>query len=152
MMDEVADAKKSRERPTVIVDWETYLADIDALTDILKATGQGISHVYGTPPDGILPGFLISQALGVEFVDGPRAMSAQLTGRGNVLVVFGIVGSGMRVVPYRTESRTAAVYVRRDCKVKPTFYLHDISDEWFVLPYERGAMAIRKRGDGDGAW
>jgi|6_EtaG_2_1085325.scaffolds.fasta_scaffold02207_15 GTP cyclohydrolase I len=95
-------------------------------------------YVYGIPSGGVLPAFIVAQAIGISLITAEEY--TQVSEKDSVLVVDDLIDSGNTLKPFKDSDQ--AVLYRKSHSPEVMYSVQNIKDEWIDLPYEKGDTGV----------
>jgi len=111
-----------------VVSWSEIERGISFLIKQIYSRSLPIRSVYGIPRGGVLLAVILSNRLGLEFVQIPRKDS---------LIVDDIADSGKTLSKFKNIYYLATLYYKNKSVVKPDLYYQVVNEKtWIVFPWE----------------
>jgi GTP cyclohydrolase IA len=109
--------------------YQDIINDSKLLAKKIKEVGKQYSGIFGVPSGGILPAFIISQDIGIPFLDYQQD---------NCLIIDDLIDSGRTLQKY--TGYDWAVLYRKKHSPLTSYFLKEV-DGWIDLPHEKDETA-----------
>jgi GTP cyclohydrolase I len=112
------------------IDYEKLRSD--SLVLATKIGKGNFEAVYGIPNGGLIPAYIIAQALKIPLISYEQFKKDPF--HKQILIVDDLIDTGKTLEQFK-ECSTAVVYKKKSAP-EPTYFQEEISDDWIGLPHE----------------